>query len=84
MVEPQIYESGIADVAFILDTSTYSLDDDVYQNQVEKILLFINHQKIVNSLTNYVIEQNIFFSRYVSELLSIGIIESLQLIIYAI
>jgi hypothetical protein len=40
VVEPQIYESGIADVAFILDTSTYSLDDDVYQNQVGKILLF--------------------------------------------
>jgi hypothetical protein len=41
VVEPQIYESGIADVAFILDTSTYSIDDDVYQNQVGKILLFI-------------------------------------------
>ena len=27
-------QSGIADVALILDTSTYSLDDDVYQNQV--------------------------------------------------
>ena len=37
MVEPEVEQSGIADVALILDTSTYSLDDDVYQNQVKNI-----------------------------------------------
>ena len=34
IVEQEIYQSGIADVGMILDTSTYSLDDNVYQDQV--------------------------------------------------
>jgi hypothetical protein len=34
VVDYGMEQSGIADVALILDTSTYSLDDDVYQNQV--------------------------------------------------
>ena len=34
VAEAEVEPSGIADVALILDTSTYSSDDHVYQNQV--------------------------------------------------
>jgi hypothetical protein len=37
VVDYGMEQSGIADVALILDTSTYSLDDDVYQNQVRSV-----------------------------------------------